>query len=141
MRAIGLGLAAGVLGGTLALGYAWLLHEGEISSPGGLPRDAIRERLGLYAVLAIVAAPLAEELIFRALLYRGMRPSLGPVPSALFSALVFALVHPLVAFVPVLTFALLAAACFERSRLLLARIVAHATYNGIVLLGALHLGS
>jgi membrane protease YdiL (CAAX protease family) len=53
------------------------------------------------------------------------------------SALVFALVHPPIAFFPVLVLAILAATIYERSKLLLAPIAAHATYNALLFAFAL----
>ena len=135
LQAVFLGLVAGIIGGAIAVAYAqtiqqidWLRELYEETerldpSPRLLP--------WLYA-LAVFAAPLFEELIFRGVLFRGFRRSLGPLPAALASALVFALVHPPLSFVPVFVLALLAAAVFERSQLLLAPIIAHMTYNAIV---------
>jgi membrane protease YdiL (CAAX protease family) len=48
------------------------------------------------------------------------------------SALVFAVVHPPVATLPVFMLALGAAWAYERSGVLLAPIVAHAVYNGLM---------
>jgi membrane protease YdiL (CAAX protease family) len=58
---------------------------------------------------------------------------LQPASAVLFSALVFALVHPAVSALPVFLMALLAAAAYERTGWLATPIVAHMTYNAIVL--------
>jgi len=84
-------------------------------------------------VLAVIAAPLCEEFIFRGLLYRGLRRSLHPAFAILASAALFALVHPAVAVIPVFGLGIAAALCFERAGLLLAPIIAHMTYNTCVL--------
>ena len=53
------------------------------------------------------------------------------------SALVFALVHPPVAFAPVFVLALFAATVYERSKLLVGPVLAHATYNALLFAFAL----
>jgi membrane protease YdiL (CAAX protease family) len=88
-------------------------------------------------ILSVVAAPPVEELIFRGLLYRGLRRSMSTPRAVVASALVFALVHPPIAFLPVLVLAIFAAAVYERSKLLVAPIVAHATYNALLFAFAL----
>jgi ABC-2 type transport system permease protein len=135
MRALLEGIGAGLLGGGVALGYTlliaqvgWLRELYEQSEPLR-PTPELMPWLG---TLAVFAAPLFEEFIFRGVLYRGFRRSLAPLYAALASGLVFALVHPPQAFVPVFVLGLLAARVFERSRLLLAPIAAHMTYNAIV---------
>ncbi|MDB4990481.1 MAG: hypothetical protein JWN04_5659 [Myxococcaceae bacterium] len=94
--------------------------------------DPTPAQLPWLCALAVLAAPLFEELIFRGILYRGFRRSLPPLYAALASSLVFALVHPPLAFVPVFVMAVCAASVFERSRLLLAPMLTHMTYNAII---------
>jgi len=135
VRAAWQGLGAGSLGGMVAVGYSvllsrvdWLRQLYESSEPL-LPSPELMPWLG---TLAVFAAPLFEEFIFRGLLYRGFRRSLSPLRAAVASALVFALVHPPLAFVPVFGLGVLAAIVFEKTRLLVAPVVAHMTYNAIV---------
>jgi membrane protease YdiL (CAAX protease family)/ABC-type multidrug transport system permease subunit len=84
------------------------------------------------AVLAVLAAPVFEEYIFRGLVYRGFRRSSSPLLAALASAGIFAVVHPPLAVVPVFGLGLATAWSFERCRLLIAPICAHMVYNSIV---------
>jgi membrane protease YdiL (CAAX protease family) len=141
-RALALGLVAGGAAAALSLGYSALarripgLAEGLDAaqlSLAQLDRDA---RLWLLA-LSVLAAPLFEELIFRGILYRGFRHSLGPGLSALASALVFALVHPAATALPVFVMAWLAASVYERTRWLATPVAAHMTYNAVVFGSAL----
>ena len=74
-----------------------------------------------------------EEFIFRGILYRGLRRSLRGPLAVLASALVFALVHPVVAALPVFVMAIVAAAAYERTGWLATPIAVHMTYNAIVL--------
>ena len=85
-----------------------------------------------FFVLAVGAAPLFEEFIFRGILYSGFRRSLGALRAALASALVFALVHPAISALPVFVMAFLAARAYERSRWLGAPIATHMTYNAVI---------
>jgi ABC-2 type transport system permease protein len=85
-------------------------------------------------LLLVVAAPIFEEFLFRGLVFQGLRRSAGPVLGVLGSAALFALVHPPIAVVPVFGLGIAAAISFNKSKYLLAPIVAHAVYNGSVLL-------
>ena len=85
-------------------------------------------------VLAVVLAPLCEEFIFRGLLFRGLRRDLGLPWAAAASAAVFAIIHPSLGIVPVFGLGLAAAIAYERTGWLLAPVLAHATYNGVVVL-------
>jgi membrane protease YdiL (CAAX protease family) len=81
-------------------------------------------------ILAIVAAPLFEEFLFRGLVFQGLRRTTGPAFAVLASAALFALVHPPIAAVPVFGLGIAAAISFQKSGFLLAPIVTHAVYNG-----------
>jgi len=84
------------------------------------------------AVLAVCAAPLCEEYIFRGLIFRGLRRSMPALLSILLSAGIFAIVHPPFSVVPVFIMGLAAGLAFERTGLLLAPILTHGVYNYIV---------
>jgi membrane protease YdiL (CAAX protease family) len=84
-------------------------------------------------LLLVLAAPLVEEFLFRGLVFQGLRRSTGPLLAILGSAALFALVHPPIAVIPVFGLGIATAISFERSRFLLAPVVAHAVYNGLVL--------
>jgi len=93
-------------------------------------------------VVAVLLAPVVEEVLFRAVLYLPMRRLLGVAPAALVVSTIFALAHGYVWGVPqLLVLSLTFVALFERSGTLLAPIVAHGAYNAvqlvIVLSGAL----
>jgi membrane protease YdiL (CAAX protease family) len=140
LRGVVEGALAGVLAGAIAALYTLAVHRIEwlrvrYDETAGL--DPSRELLPWLCVLAVFAAPLFEEFIFRGVLYGGLRRSLSARTAALASALVFALMHPPLSFVPVFVMALLAATVYERSKLLYAPIAAHMTYNAIVVALAL----
>jgi len=84
-------------------------------------------------ILAIVAAPLFEEFLFRGLVFQGLRRTTGPALAVLGSAALFALVHPPISVVPVFGLGIAAAISFQKSGFLLAPIVTHAVYNACVI--------
>ncbi|NYE63620.1 hypothetical protein FHW58_004851 [Duganella sp. 1224] len=88
---------------------------------------------GWVLALAVVAAPLCEEFIFRGLIYGGLRRSMSASRAMLMSAAVFAVVHPPLSILPVFVLGLCAAWTYERSKTLLAPMLVHATYNAVIL--------
>jgi ABC-2 type transport system permease protein len=123
-RAIATGAAAGVVAAGGGILYLYLLQQQAHSVASG----------GLWIpILAIAAAPLFEEFIFRGLIFGGLRRSMTVVPAILASAAVFAIVHPPASMIPVFGLGLCAAFAYERSRMLLAPMLAHALYNGAVI--------
>lgn len=103
----------------------------EGGNPVPLPRGASWPAvLGLGATVVLVA-PVAEELYFRAFLFRAARPRLGVLAAALLSGVLFSLFHANLAVV--LPFALVGALFawgFEASGSLWTSIVAHFLVNG-----------
>jgi hypothetical protein len=136
--AVALGLAAGVLAFGVGAVYTRLIeHVAWLSRLRDqtfelAPRDRSADMAHWFGILAVCAAPPVEEFIFRGLLFRGLRRSMSLPRAVVASALVFALVHPPIAFFPVFVLAALAATVYERSRLLIAPIIAHAVYNGLL---------
>ena len=128
-----LGVAAGLAAGAVASGYLYL------ADVTGILDDAMSERrsfatLGLWVLpVALVAAPLFEEFIFRGLIFGGLRRSFGLWPAALASAALFAIVHPAISIAPVFVLGLCAALVYERTRSLLAPMLAHAVYNAVAI--------
>ena len=85
-------------------------------------------------ILAVVAAPLFEEFLFRGLVYQGLRRSTGPAVAVLASAALFALVHPPISVIPVFGLGVVAAITFRQTKILWSSIAAHAVYNACVFL-------
>ncbi|OFA06109.1 CPBP family intramembrane glutamic endopeptidase [Duganella sp. HH101] len=83
--------------------------------------------------LAVVAAPLCEEFIFRGLIYGGLRRSMPAPPAMAMSAAIFAVVHPPVSMLPVFVLGLCTAWTYERSKTLLGPMLVHAAYNAVIL--------
>jgi hypothetical protein len=127
------GLGAGIVAALAGVSYIYSLQRLD------LLQDVMRESAkGLSAgiwlpLLAIVAAPIFEEFIFRGLIFGGLRRSLGAWPAIAASAAVFAIVHPPASMIPVFVLGLCAAFAFERTKMLLTPMIAHGIYNAAVL--------
>ncbi len=130
----GAGLAAAAIG-------VWYMLALERFEP---LRETVREALKTprlfselsrwwLAGLAVVAAPLFEEYIFRGLIFRGLRRSVSPGMAVFASAAIFAIVHPPISALPVFCLGIGAALSFEKCGLLLAPITAHMVYNAVIL--------
>jgi membrane protease YdiL (CAAX protease family) len=85
------------------------------------------------AALAIGAAPVFEEFVFRGLIFGGLRRSLGLATSTLASAAIFAIVHPPAAVIPVFVMGACAALIYERTGALVGPMLVHALYNAAIL--------
>jgi hypothetical protein len=128
-----LGIAGGLAAATAALLYLFVLqYLGLLDNAARDSRSYVS--LGIWTVpLAVVAAPVFEEFIFRGLIFGGLRRSFGLWPATLASAAVFAIVHPALAIVPVFVLGVCAALVYERTRSLLAPMIVHAVYNACVI--------
>lgn len=89
-------------------------------------------------VVAVLLAPIVEELTYRGALFQASRSMFGLVGGIVLSALVFAGVHVEVwasapAIFGLLVLGLWLAAVFHRTGSLVVPIVAHATFNGVTL--------
>jgi uncharacterized protein len=83
-------------------------------------------------VAAILLAPLAEEILFRGILYPAIKQAGFPHLALWGSVLLFAAVHfNAVTFLPLAVLALFLTALYERTDNLLAPIIAHALFNAL----------
>ena len=93
-------------------------------------------RIGVLAAasaLAIVAAPIVEELFFRGFVLQGLTRHMTPVKAALLSSALFALAHVRpVTYVPIFLIGLVLAFVFLKTRSLPLAMAAHAVYNAVV---------
>lgn len=100
--------------------------------------------LGMLLTLGI-AVPIAEELIFRGLLYGWLRHRLGLAPALVISSLCFSLLHGIVWLTPALAvLGLLLAWVYESNGSLWAPITTHGLFNvlsTLVLYSALNSGA
>ena len=139
-----LGLAVGIGGTILAYlvnAVITLVFEPDAPVEQQLLEDVLTGGLTSVVVVlaAVVFAPLAEEVLFRGLLFQSLRRRLGMWAAAVIAAGVFCVVHveiivsqPL-ALVGLFVLAVVFAWSFHRTGSLVVPIVAHATFNGISL--------
>ncbi len=89
-------------------------------------------RCSAFGISAIVLAPIAEEIIFRGVLYPLLRQRNHPQIALLASSLLFALIHSnVMTFLPLFLFALALVWLVERTDALIASITAHAVFNAV----------
>jgi membrane protease YdiL (CAAX protease family) len=83
------------------------------------------------AVFAILIAPVAEETLFRGILYPTIKQMGYPRLAMWGVAVLFGLIHfNLVALVPLTLFGIILALLYERTGNLLSSILAHSLFNG-----------
>ena len=136
----GLGLAS-IVASTVVVGIL-VAFSGNDAQPEQLLTGDVMEtpvQLLLAVMIAVVLAPLAEELVFRGLLHRGLRARMRVIPATLISSVLFALVHvdvvlsQPIALVGLTLAGAVMAIAYERTGSLLVPIVIHAVYNATTL--------
>lgn len=86
--------------------------------------------LGFMIFLAVVIAPVTEELIFRAGIFRYLRTRIPRWLALILPALLFALLHGnLTAFVPLFALGVFFAYAYERTGRIAVPMIAHALFN------------
>jgi len=88
--------------------------------------------VGLQIISVIIMAPVAEELLFRGLLFNTIKHAGYPRAAIIASAALFALVHgSLALMLPLFVMGFALAWLYEKSGSLIAPMVMHATFNAI----------
>jgi membrane protease YdiL (CAAX protease family) len=140
MWAIGLGVGIGTVLLTYAVNAVFVLSFGDgeaveqevldIALSGGAATV-------LAILLAVVLAPITEEIVFRGVLFRALTDRVGMWAAAALSSAVFAVIHfevlfsqPL-ALVGLFTVGMALAIAYHRTGSLLVPIVGHAVFNGV----------
>ena len=128
-----LGVAGGLVAAAFGLAYLYVIGSaGLLDDVSSNSRSFVS--LGLWAIpLAVIAAPVFEEFIFRGLIFGGLRRSFGVWPATLASAAIFAILHPALAIAPVFVMGICAALVYDRTHSLLAPMIVHAVYNACVI--------
>lgn len=132
------GAVCGAALGVVALGYSWIVMQfptvsGEwIKSAQKLAEHP--ENRWWIALMAVGFAPLAEEYLFRGLLYRALDREWGGWRAMAGSALFFAIYHPPLAWIPVAGVGFFNAWLFKRSGHLMPCVLVHTAYNAVVVL-------
>jgi membrane protease YdiL (CAAX protease family) len=134
--------------GFAAFGELWALLL-DITANDDLPSElgAQDSTLALVAVsvLVCVAAPIAEELFFRGFCFTALRRTLGMVPGAGLSGIIFGAVHlggtPVEFIVPLMVFGVFLCLLYVWTNSLLPCIVLHALNNSLALGVSEHWGA
>lgn len=119
----------------IGLGWKTILALLDFSTPEQSMVDVFRTTddpalLILMIVLAVVIAPLTEEFIFRAGLFRYLRTRISRPFAMVLPALIFAYFHDnLAAFVPLLALGVVFAFAYERTGRISVPIIAHGLFN------------
>jgi hypothetical protein len=91
--------------------------------------------IALFVLLAVVIAPLAEEVFFRGFLFRAFASSWGWLTGAVVSSAVFGVAHAqLDVFLPLFALGLMLAWVYKRTGSLWTSIALHALFNGLSVL-------
>lgn len=86
--------------------------------------------MALFGFLAIITAPLAEELFFRGMLYPIFKKQFSPRLANLITALIFAFIHGnFLSFLPLFLISLLLVNAYERTGSLKTPFLFHALFN------------
>jgi membrane protease YdiL (CAAX protease family) len=90
------------------------------------------EQLFFYGLVAIVLAPVIEELLFRGIFYPAIKSRGRPKLALWGTSLMFALVHNnMLTFIPLTLLAVVLVKLYERTGNLLAPILAHCGFNTV----------
>ena len=104
-----------------------------------LKTSAWQARAAVFGI-AVIAAPVTEELIFRGCLYGVLRKSNGRWPAIVLSSIIFALIHGHLPSLPGLVIlAVGLTLVYERCGSLWAPIAMHAAFNGLSIVAAIFL--
>lgn len=137
-RAIGIGLLAGLAFLPAAYGLQWVFNS--LLTAFGIdlaPQRAVEilmntsgaGRIGFF-VVAVISAPVVEEIVFRGVLYPFIRDLGWPKAALLGTAVLFGLIHANVSvMVPLTAFGILLGLLYEHTGSILASIAAHITFN------------
>ncbi len=90
----------------------------------------------LMAFMAVIVAPITEECCFRGFVYTILKRWSAPVIAAVFSALLFSVVHgSLAQAVPLFIFGLVQCVAYEKARSLWLPVAVHMIFNGLNVAG------
>lgn len=107
-----------------------------------LKQDPSLKTIGQTMLIAVVLAPLSEELIFRVILQGWLTRYVRPGAAIPLIALIFAAIHGLPDALPLIPLALILGYVYHRQRSYLAVVITHALFNGVnvvLLLGGLQM--
>jgi ABC-2 type transport system permease protein len=127
------GLTGGLIAGLVGILYLrFIMSHSFFSEVNSQASVDSKTQWWLFG-LAVCAAPLFEEFIFRGIIFKGLARTWSLPIAMIASAAIFAIVHPPISVAPVFFLALVTSFIYSRTNLLIAPMVAHAVYNFIIL--------
>ncbi|KOR31372.1 hypothetical protein TI04_01135 [Achromatium sp. WMS2] len=129
------GMGGGLFAAMIGVGYLLILNSlpaADITVDNMVSKSVVIPFYLLF-ILTVIAAPLAEEFIFRGLLFNGLRATLPSYWAVLASSAAFALLHPTLSVLPVFVMGCIAAIVYKRCEWLLAPVLTHAVYNLVMI--------
>ncbi len=141
VRDVGFAAAVVIVGLIVQISYLTVLEAVGIDTEGAASPTFLEGGtvfVVLLALLALLVAPVCEELFFRGFVLGGLTGRFGFWKAATISSLLFGLAHvePIKIF-PLFVLGLLLAGAYYRSRQLWSSVLAHFLNNGIALLSML----
>jgi membrane protease YdiL (CAAX protease family) len=137
LTVLAIGVAGGSLLGLFAHAYLALLHYipsiAEMMRQSRMEMDKIPNLRLSYSIMAVAFAPLAEEYLFRGLLFRALDREWGGWKAIFGSAAFFIIYHPVLAWVPVGLLGIGNAWLFKKTGRLAPAVIMHTVYNLVVL--------
>ena len=128
VTAVGIGISAGYEALLQRLGWG-------TSTDIYLPFNANGIGIALFAITAVVVAPIAEETFFRSFMFQGIRKRLNFAWAAIISAAIFSLAHLSPSgLVPIFILGLMLAWLYNKTQSIWPCIIVHAAYNSIALI-------
>jgi uncharacterized protein len=128
VTAIGIGISTGYEALLQALGWS-------TSSDIYMPFNTNGIGIALFAIIATVVAPLAEETFFRGFMFQGLKKRYGAGWGIFLSALLFSLAHMSPSgLVPIFILGLMLAWLFNKTQSIWPCIIVHCAYNSIALI-------
>jgi membrane protease YdiL (CAAX protease family) len=88
--------------------------------------------IAVVTVAAVIIAPVAEELFFRAFTYSALRKRLGFLPGVVITSLYFALIHDFFSYLPIFILGIALAFLYERRQSIIAPAALHFFHNARV---------
>jgi len=112
----------------LSIAHDLIVNPKQQAIVSAFPRSVLGA--GMFVLVAVVMAPLFEEVVFRGFLFRGLANSWGWVWGAIASAAIFGGVHlQLDIFLPLAALGFVLAWAYHRTGSLWASITMHALFN------------
>jgi membrane protease YdiL (CAAX protease family) len=110
-----------------------IVHPKQQAIVSAFPRTAIG--IAMFTLVAVILAPVFEEILFRGFLFRGLANSFGWVWGAVLSAVIFGVAHlQLDVFLPLAALGFVLAWAYHKTGSLWTTITMHALFNTIAVL-------